>query len=149
MPGSGQIFFHILILLGFVGWIDGATSGTEAAEESSDPSPRAEAVLTPTSVEGNDSVPSVWLPLLSHLTGPHGDTAARKRKRTIPRSALRLSRSAIKPKILKAKQRKGPDVRRRRIDFPIDRIGRIYLPKILTSSMSRARLESADRQQHD
>ncbi|XP_067897707.1 osteocrin [Heterodontus francisci] len=130
MLGSGQNFLHLLLVLSFMGWSDGAAPGKEAPEESVDLSPWAKAVPTSISVQGNHSGPSNWLPFLNHLAGPQIDVAAKKRRRSLPHSGFRSNRSSVKSKTIKSKQRHVPDGRRRRINFPIDRIGRTYLPKI-------------------
>ncbi|XP_072329516.1 osteocrin isoform X2 [Scyliorhinus torazame] len=130
MLGSGQNFLHLLLVLSIVGSSGGTSPGTQAAELPSDPSPWAKAVLTSASMEGNDSSPSAWLPPFSHLTSRQTDVASKKKRRSVPQLGFRSNRSSAKPKSGTSKPGKVPDGRRRRVNFPMDRIGHMYLPKI-------------------
>ncbi|XP_078420724.1 osteocrin isoform X2 [Cetorhinus maximus] len=131
MIGSRQNFLHLLLLLNFIRCSDGTAPGTEVAGKPSDLSPWVKAALTSASVEGNELGPSDWLPLLHHLARRQVDAASkRKRRRSVPQSGFRSNRGSVKPKTVKSKQRKVLDGRKRRVNFPMDRIGRMYLPKI-------------------
>ncbi|XP_078057651.1 osteocrin [Mustelus asterias] len=121
-------FLHLLLVLSSMAGSGGTAPPTEGARKSSDLWPRAKAALTSASMEGKNRGPSDWLPVFNHLTGRQVDVASKKRRRSVPQVASNSNKSSAKPKTVKSKQRKTPDGRRRRVNFPMDRIGHMYLP---------------------
>ncbi|GCC37363.1 hypothetical protein chiPu_0015867 [Chiloscyllium punctatum] len=132
MLGSGENFLHLhlLLLLSFPGWIEGTAPGKEVPAKSSELSSWSKGVLASASMQQKDLNPPNWLPVLNHLTSSQIDVAAKKRKRSVSQSGFRSKRGTVKPKSIKSKQKKGLDGRKRKTNFPMDRIGRMYLPKI-------------------
>ncbi|XP_078266705.1 uncharacterized protein LOC144599552 [Rhinoraja longicauda] len=122
-----RTLLHLFLLMVPTGWADGATMETEGAAESSELSPWATAVRAPTSMLGAVMGRSVWLPPLDHPAAPRA--AERRRKRKVTFRDHSFNRRAAKPRTFKPKPRKTPEDRRRRISFPMDRIGRSYLSK--------------------
>ncbi|XP_069753738.1 uncharacterized protein [Narcine bancroftii] len=123
MLGSRLTLLHLLALLVSMQWGDGTTPDTE----SSDLFPWPKAVQTAASVGGTGLDTSGRLQH-NHLAGL--DAGEQRRKRSSIRSAPGFNRRLPKPRGFQPKPRKIPKAQRRQLNFPIDRIGRSYLPKI-------------------